>query len=242
MKVFFNLTGRFGNLLGQYMYVRAYCERGGHTLCLPPWVGEKIFDMPLADRTPAGRCDEVLPEAMHQNQDSIIYTRKQAREWLRIRPEVLERLSPVGRDRRPVLLDVRQGSDYLGAGLVSLGQECYSDAAASYGYSPDDCEWELDTSPTRLGGFEGDVTASGLNTTWVSLPAFYRMVTAKVHFRANSTFSFWAATLGYAKVYAPVIRGMTGGQTNQYCENWVEGNWPVCADNVPNTDMRIPDE
>lgn len=239
MTCFFNLVGRFGNLLFIYAHARAYCERNGYDLCLPPWVGERVFNIPLAVR-PNGKPDMVMPEDMHQNQESLIYTRKQVRDWFQIKPEVLEMLKPVLENRKPVLLDVRLGQDLIGAGLVSLNCDCYLRAAERVGYDIlRDCEWELDTFPTRLGSFQGDVTASGLNTTWVSLPAFYKMMTAQVHFRANSTFSWWAATLGNAKVYAPVIRGMKGGVNGQFCSNFVHGNWPVMADNFPNTDLHL---
>jgi len=241
MTCFFHLVGRFGNLLFIYAHARAYCEREGLDLCLPPWIGEMIFDIPLAVRPSGNRkADKVMPEEMHQNQDALIYTCKQVREWFKIRPTVLEQLQPILKDRKPVLLDVRMGDDLVGAGMVSLGRQCYLDAAIRAGYPGHDCEWEIDTSPTRLfTHFAGDVNASGLNTTWVSLPAFYRMMTAQVHFRANSTFSWWAATLGDAKVYSPVIRGMQGGVPNQYCANFVEGNWPVMADTHPNTDLHL---
>ena len=227
MKFFMHLSGRLGNLLFQYAYARAFCEREGHTLCIPPWVGEKIFDIPHADRTPAIQCDKVEIDCMHQDQASLIYTRSQLKQWLRIRPEVLEQLHPITQNRKTVLLDVRRGHDFIGAGLVSLGLPCYVEAAAQRGYGPEDCEWEIDTASTRLPYFQGDVTAAGLGTTWVSLPAFYRMMTAKVHFRSNSTFSWWAATLGNAEVYSPVIRGMTGGVPDQHCTTWVQGNWPT---------------
>lgn len=240
MTCFFHLIGRFGNLLFIYAHARAYCERNGYDLCLPPWVGESIFDIPLANRTPANRCDKVMPEDTHQRQESLIYTRRQVKEWLRIKPGLEVLMSPVAHNRKLVLLDLRAGADFVGAGLVSLGKQCYLDAAMQYHYLADDCEWEIDTQPTRMPQFAGDVTASGLNTTWVSLPAFYRMMTAKVHFRANSTFSWWAATLGNSKVYAPIIRGVRGGQPNAYAE-FAEGNWPVLADNAPNTDLHLPE-
>lgn len=239
MKIFYNLIGRFGNLLFQYCYARAYCEQNGHTLCIPPWIGERIFEIPCADRTPAHQCDKVVEDTC-QRQECLIYTRQQVKEWLRIKPSVLEMLKPVLNNRKPVLLDQRAGSDYLGAGLVGLGAQCYLDAAKDRGYHFEECEWEIDTMPTRLPCFTGDVTAAGLGTTWVSLPAFYRMMTAQVHFRANSTFSWWAATLGNAKVFAPVIRGVRGGVPNAHAE-FVEGNWPVMADNSPNTDLHLPE-
>ena len=241
MTCFFNLIGRFGNLLFIYAHARAYCERNGYELCIPPWVGESIFSIPHANRTPADRCDRVMPEDTHQRQDSLIYTRKEVRQWLQIRPEILEQLRPVLKDRKPILLDHRRGDDYIGAGLVSLGALCYVDAVVEKGYRMEDCEWEIDTAPTRLPYFTGDVTASGLNTTWVSLPAFYRMMTAQVHFRANSTFSWWAATLGSAKIYAPLLLGIRGGVPDSYAP-FVEGNWPVMANNFPNTNLHLREQ
>lgn len=240
MTCFFNLIGRLGNLLFIYAHARAYCEHNGYDLCLPPWIGEVIFNIPPAVR-PTGKPDIIMPEDTHQRQESLIYTRKQVKQWLQPRPDVLELLQAINVNRKPVLLDVRRGQDFIGAGLVSLGTKCYVDAATKYGYKQDDWEWEIDTSPTRLDCFKGDVTASGLNTTWISLPAFYRMMTAKVHFRANSTFSWWAATLGNAKIYAPVIKGVRGGVPDAYAE-FIEGNWPVMADNHPNTDLHLKDE
>jgi len=239
MKYFCNLIGRWGNLLFQYCHARAFCEQNGYTLCIPPWVGEQVFDIPHADRTPAHQCNMTVEDTC-QRQECLIYTRRQVKEWLRIKPSVLEMLRPVLDNRKPVLLDWRHGDDYIGAGLVSLGPKCYSDAMKSKGYTVEDCEWEIDTSPTRLPAFQGDVTAAGLGTTWVSLPAFYRMMTAQVHFRANSTFSFWAATLGNATIYAPVIKGIKGGKPDAYAP-FVEGNWPVMANNAPNTDLHLPE-
>lgn len=241
MTCYLPLIGRFGNILFQWAYLRAYCEQNGYEMCLEPNVVEQVFDVPAAVRPRKGTpADVVLAEDTRQRQECLIYTRKQVREWLRIKPSVLEMLKPA-RQGVPILLDQRAGNDYIGAGLVSLGTQCYLDALIKHGYLNHEFEWEIDTNPTRLPQFTGDVTAAGLGTTWVSLPAFYRMMTAQVHFRANSTFSWWAATLGNAKVYAPVIRGVRGGVPNAYA-HFVEGNWPVMADNAPNTDLHLKEE
>ena len=128
-----------------------------------------------------------------------------------------------------------------GEDFVQLSRECYSRAAARFGFDPSRAAWEINNPGTRLLTFTGDVLAAGLGTTWVSLPAFYRLMTARVHFRAVSTFSWWAATLGNARVFSPVIRGMARNVVHDDCE-FVEGNWPIMSDNAPNTDLNLKEE
>lgn len=235
--LFFPMLGRLGNNLFIYAHARAWAEQNGYELCVPPWVGEKIFAIPEAIRPDKHKPDLIWPERMYQDQASLIYTRKQVKEWFQIKPELLDKLSVI--PKPDLLCDLRQGQDYLDAGLVCLSKKCYWDAVASAGYDPGAIEWELDTSPTRLPFFTGDVNSCGLGTSWVSLPAFYRMMSAKVHFRANSTFSWWASTLGNARVFAPIIKGMKGGMPEQYCNNWTIGNWPVMADCPQNSDLHL---
>jgi hypothetical protein len=180
-----------------------------------------------------------MAEQTYQNQDSLIYTREQVRSWFQIRDDVLENLKPVLKNRKLVTLNIRKASDYIGAGLVMISEDSYYQAAKKEGYENGEFEFETDLEPTRLPQFTGDISASGLCTSWVALPSFYKLMTANVLFRANSTFSWWAATLGNAKVFSPIIRGMRGGVPNQTCEKFVEGNWPVMADVHPNTDLHL---
>jgi hypothetical protein len=70
------------------------------------------------------------------------------------------------------------------------------------------------------------------------LPDWYRLLKAPILFRGNSTFSWWAATLGYhERVFAPVVEFRAGGQEHD-CD-FVEGNWPRFASLDFVTDMRI---
>jgi hypothetical protein len=238
--LFTPLIGRFGNLLFIFAHARAWAEQNGYELCLPPWVGEKIFTIPEAVRPDRYKPDLVWPENMRQNQESLIYTRKQVREWFTIRPELSRLMSSTRPD--VVTLNVRRGDDYRSAGLVMISPESYVTAAVRAGYDPSDCILETDTNPTRHPYFTGNIDASGLGTTWVALPSFYRLMTAPVLFRANSTFSWWAATLGHGKVFSPIIRGLQGGTPNTQCEIFVAGNWPVMADNPPNSDLHLKEE
>jgi hypothetical protein len=229
------LIGRFGNLLFIYAYARAWAEREGYDLCLHPWIGEKVFQLPEAVRPNNFKADLVWPERMYQDQGSLIYSRRQAREWFQFKPDILAALEPAR--ARGLVLNVRQADDYRAAGLVTLSAKCYEDAATQRGYT----HWELETdlAPTRLPGFDGDISAGGLGVTPVAMPSFFKLMTAPVLFRANSTFSWWAATLGTGKVFAPIITGCKGGVKDEYCAHFVEGNWPVMANNLPNTNLYL---
>ena len=231
------LVGRLGNLLFIYSFARAWAEQNGYELALPPWLGEQVFEIPQAVRPDRYRVDKVFPEETHQNQESLIYTRAQVRQWFQFKPQVLERLKPV--QSPGVLLNVRGARDYLDAGLVCISRESYLDACQNHLGSLDGIGWETDTEPTRLPDFTGNPSACGLGTAPVSIPSFYRLMQAPVLFRANSTFSWWAATLSRGRVFSPVIKGIKGGVPQARCNEFVEGNWPVMCDNSPNTDLHL---
>ncbi len=235
---YFPLLGRFGNLLFIYAHARAWCEQNGYELCMDRWIGEKIFQIPEAKRN--HNADVVFPERMYQHQKDLIYTRKQVREWFTFKPEILDRLRRIV--QTAVLLNVRQHDDYRAAGLVTLSRQCYADACVRFGYDDKIAEYETDVNPTRMDDFPGDLSASGLGVTMAGLPSFYRLMTAPILFRANSTFSWWAATLGNGKVYSPIIKGLQGGVKDVYCPNFVEGNWPVMADCPENSDLHLRNE
>lgn len=235
---YFPLIGRTGNLLFIYAHARAWCEQNDYELCLDKWVGEEIFDIPKAVR-PGQWTNKRFPEHYYQDQASLIYTRKQVREWFKFKPEIEERLQAV--PKADVLLNVREGDDYRGAGLVVISRQSYRNACVEMGYNDEVAQWETDLHPTRLPGFDGDISASGLGTTMVALPSFYRLMTAKVLFRANSTFSWWAATLGHGKVYSPIITDLEGGVDCCDCSKWVPGNWPQMTTSPINTDLHLPE-
>lgn len=231
------LTGRLGNLLFQYSHARAWCQQNRYDLCLPPWVGEKVFDIPEAVRPKRFKPDMVWPENMRQNQESLIYTRRQVRDWFRFKPWVLDRLKSIKVPQ--ILLNVRHNQDYRDAGLVTLSTECYVKACERFGFNVSLAEFETDSKPTRHPSFSGDPNGSGLGTSWVCIPSFYRLMSAPVLFRANSTFSWWAATLGNGRVFAPVIRGIRGGLPNAQCDTFVEGNWPAMTESPSNSDLYL---
>lgn len=242
---YFPLTGRLGNLMFQYAYARTWCEQNGYELCTDPWIGEKIFTIPEANRN-SNLADIVFPENYRQRQEDLIYTRKQVREWFTFKPEILERLNIRHEREDKVILNLRQGMDYTTSDLVTISAKSYWDAFRKHGldsqYGPHEVGVESDLYPTQARDFPGDVWASGGSTTMVALPSFYRLMTAKVLFRANSTFSWWAATLGNGRVFSPVITGLETGKRFVACDDFVEGNWPQMTKEPVNTDLHLKDE
>lgn len=203
-------------------------EKNGWTLCTPPWVGEEIFDIPLADRSPKQDCG-VHVDTYCQNQESMIYTRKQVRKWLKIRPAWLQMLAS-WLHPSDVAAHLRIG-DYGDLGYVVVSQDSYRNTCLKHDLPWPD--WISEEAPAKIGGLPDHLSF---------LPDFYRLMRAPVILRANSSFSWWAATLGEGRVFSPIIDGKEGGK-EQFCE-FVEGNWPKLA-NIDNiTDMRLfhPDE
>ncbi len=228
--------GRFGNQCMSYLYARAHAERNGAMLCTDHWVGQRIFQLddppvpvgyPRRDENTL-RDDEVNCEirTYAQQQKCMIWTREQARRWFRLRPEVKAKL-----DALPFISDrmahVRRG-DMMDYGYPVPSVRSYLDAALKFHVSGLYFVSEEDANVRASTGFEGDLAM---------LPDFYRLMSAKVLFRANSTFSFVAAVLSHARVFSPVIDGLHGGKEHD-CE-WVEGNWPRLANLEFTTDLRV---
>lgn len=230
------LTGRLGNLLFQFAHLRAYAEQNGYEICLPPWIGERVFTIPEAVRPDKYKPDFDLGENLRQHQDDLIYTRKQVREWFTFKPEVLGRL--VWATNSSPVLNVREGKDYVGAKMVCISAKSYKDAFVQR-FGNRQFQWEKDSNPTRDPYFIGDPWASGLNTTEVCLPSFYRLMTAPILFRANSTFAYWASVLGNGRTFSPVVDGMKTGVPEQYCDTFVEGNWPKMTEREGFSDLHL---
>lgn len=237
--------GRMGNLLFQYAWLRAWADQNGYELCLPPWIGERVFAVPEAVRPDKYKPDKVFGEDYCQRQECLIYTRKQVKEWFKFKDDVLEKLAAVSITQHVigidlVLLNIRAALDYIAADMVCISLKSYIDAMKKvFGDGEYEYDLELDTHATRLPNFIGDPSASGLGTTEVCLPSFYRLMTAPILFRANSSFSWWSATLSDGRVFSPFIEGMKEGVPNQHCDNWIEGNWPRMSLKDGFTDLHL---
>lgn len=223
-----HLIGRFGNQMFQYAYARAWAEREGRELRTNMWMGQRVFEIEDGPLEPGM---EMLPQHYRQDQESIdLYSRKQAREWFAWRAEVEEELAEAIQQDR-VLSHLRRG-DYMACGYPVITKAAVLAAVDRSGVFWRRVAFVCEENPTVVDGFTGTLSF---------VPDFYRLAHARVLFRANSSFSWWAATLGDGQVYAPVINGLKGGVEHDEV-TFVEGNWPKLADLPGITDLRLRDE
>lgn len=229
--------GRFGNQLFQYCAAKAIARSRGAELQVPStWIGRLIFDISdppiVAPFAPTPGCDPRLDEigadadlwGYFQNPEYYaLYSRSDAREWLRLKPQWRH----LGREVK-CAAHFRSYKGYESHYCV-VAQESYEDAARAYGLP--DFEMVSDVRPARMPGLNDEI---GFLHDWLTL------CKADVLMRGNSTFSIWAAWLGAAKiVYAPVVDALVGGP---HRVEFREGNhWPIMdfARNCPGELGRV---
>lgn len=226
------MIGRWGNTLFQFCFAKAYCELYECELRTDPWVGEKIFNINNAriqepfqeyhselDYVPGKANFEF--RGYFQSQKSLIYTRKQVQEWLTWNPKVVELLDLYGWDDK-ALCHLRRG-DYFGYGYPVVSLRSYNEAVVTFGLP--DATHISEEQPTR--GFGPSFLAD-----------FWRLSNTPIMLRANSSFSWWAATLAKnQRTFAPVIEGLEGGKEHDV--EFVEGNWPRFANLDFVTDLHL---
>lgn len=218
--------GGFGNQCVQYLFARGYAESVGADFICPKWIGEEVFE--LCDRKPMAHTNilthrseldyepgetNIVFDAYAQNERAMTYTREQARKWLNpyhLNPrftngELDQWLRP-----RAVVAHRRVG-DYAGYGYPIVSAKSYADAAAEFGIGGN-IEFVTEEAP-RI--------SKTLPSHLAFVPDFLVLLRASVLFRGNSTFSWLAATLGYGKVYSPVIDDLPAGEHDV---RFVEGN------------------
>jgi hypothetical protein len=223
--------GRFGNQMFRYAFTRALAEQNGWGLRTEPWVGEKIFTLDGSphDR-PKGNEYAVIDE-YRQAQKDLIYSRADCRRWFKLKPEIEDRIMNYAyalRRSEFVLCHFRDG-DYKSAGYPVVSRLAHERAVAASGYDPAKILWVDERQPfndpyfDQIGSF---------------VPDFLRMTIAPVLFRANSSFSYWAAVLGTGRVFSPIITGFRGGEEHDTIP-YVEGNWPRLAELEFVTDLHL---
>jgi hypothetical protein len=188
--------GRFGNQLFQYAYARAYAESIGAELHTPDWIGRTLFkDINEPIMQALGDVDLV---GYFQGQEHLsLLSRAKVKEWFTFK-EPLE--VPI----HDLVFHKRRG-DYLNClsfwGIVS--DKSYENAAKELGLN-----------------LESAVVLDDSNGDDLLLFDFFTMMKCKTLFRANSTFSWWAATLGNCRVYSPKV----GNKVGWIDVPFVEGN------------------
>jgi hypothetical protein len=204
----------------------------------PVWFGQTFFDiddppvsrplprMPL-DCLPWGQANIDL-FGYFQFQEAVAnLSVTELRRWYSFKPEwaaYFQRARPYY-----IAAALRRG-DYLQMSDVFaiISEDSYLIACERYG---------LDSNALIFVGEELRTDNPPLDNQGLGfLTDFLTVMNADVVLRANSTFSWWAALLGGAKVYSPLVEHLTGYQTVEY----VEGNWPRMCDSV-NTRTRITD-
>lgn len=151
----------------------------------------------------------------------------------------MQGLYDVAHLRRDDISDVEFNRNNIqGYSVVSM--ESYRQAFKNFGYSEDSIQWVSDDYTGKwhvgrkmryIGGWEYPIGSEYLHPIifdW--LDDFLQMYFARTIFRANSSFSWWAATLSpTAKVFSPVIDkchiyGVDGME--EITVDFVEGNHP----------------
>jgi hypothetical protein len=237
------LHDRFGNTCFQYANARAYAERHGCELHTTPWVGDKIFDL---DSKPLTDGDANLPKRADLdirqwdgetnieitgwclNQDSLIYSRADLRRWLKFKPEVMAAMDKV--PRVPIACHLRHG-DFLGLeGFVAISRASYVRAVQQAHLDPKDITWVSEETAHHVP--ELDEAGIGF------MADFAVMMWADVLFRANSSYSWWASSLGLNRAtFSPDLAGIATGQAVPQEVPFVAGNHcaisrfhPNCSD------------
>ena len=151
----------------------------------------------------------------------------------------LQGLYDVAHLRRDDITDVEYNRSHP-QGYSIVSKDSYARAFRKFGYAEDEIEWVSDDytgkwhvgRPARGRGGWGYPTGSeylpGLVFDW--LHDFLKLYFARTIFRANSSFSWWAATLSpTARVFSPVVdkRHVYGVDGMEEIDvEFVEGNHP----------------
>ncbi len=245
----------FGNRMSQYAFARAYAELHGCELQTTPWMGSHVFDIndpPITKELPTvtmesfetwdGRTDINLV-GWGQHQKNLIYTRNQVREWFRFRPEILDALKNV--PSYEVVAHLRWGDFVWCPGFVAITKESYLRACTQYGVDATKLRFISEEEPIVVPELEtGDHHTRGTDpriTNLGFLPDFYAMMQAQILFRACSTFSFWAATLGNARrVFSPDLSGINYIDPGYREVPFVEGNhMPITMDTSCHSQLHL---
>lgn len=221
-------VGRWGNQLFEYAFARGYAEKLGLELHTPQWIGQTVFEIddPLPEGEMPPRAEVESEKWMGEGnieirgycmrQQSLIYRREDVRRWFKIRPEIQAILDAI--HIYDTVAHLRHG-DFLGLdGFVAVSRESFYTACRKFGINSDRLVFVSEETALRLPELE--LKSVGF------FPDFYRLMKASILLRSNSSFSWWAATLGHAeRIFSPDLTGVSGG-SEPVDAPFVEGNWP----------------
>ena len=214
--------GQVGNALFQYCFARAFAEQHVAALETSYWVRQRLFldmDEPRPScKLPRTMMDDIPSSAgvdLHgyfQNEEALsFYSVKQAKEWLRFK-ETWAREFPK-KFPHYIAIHLRHG-DYVSR---YLHQFCVPRPNSTM-YFAKALQKTVGDLPIVIVSEE---TSQDYDDPELSfLPDFFTLMQADYLIRANSSFSWWAGTLGNGKVYSPVVGDRVGWHDVQY----VEGN------------------
>lgn len=247
-----NLTGigRAGNQLFLYCFAKGYAHAMGCDLHVPDWWGRKVFvnaneplcgkELPQTEneafsKKPLGyffgqRDIDVNVFAQHQCYVDY-FTRRQAREWLKIKPE-FDNDTPALTKAGYSAAHLRHG-DYLTEPWI-IKNYCQI-SELSYLKAIQQFKVPEPVLFVHEGWRKQPLGTHGLD--WWS--DFLLLKNAKHLLRANSTFSWWASVLGNGTTYAPLVGALAGPNDVIF----TEGNWPCTAGKFKNqSDLRLREE
>lgn len=241
---------RWGNALFLYAFARGYAEANNCELQVPPWIGSEVFqlnDPPVTARGLPERTEFTLRpgetnitlSCFAQSQRALdYYTRHQVKQWFTFRPEILSALETV--PIFEVCAHIRHGDFLLYPAFLPISEVSYLRAHDQFGIKglmhivsqefPARC-------PALAAVHFRHPNPDGGPGKW--LADFWTLMQARVLFRANSSFSWWAAALAsdMQRVFSPVLDNVRPARIVQ-CD-FVEGNHPKIAAFPHCTDLNL---
>lgn len=244
------LQGRAGNQILQWLFCRALASFTGAELRCSPWVGDRIFqidsvpyvgpELPRFNEhrmiqwsmLPGTHRHDVEFRGYAQMQSCMIYRKFQVKEWLRFRPEILDRLlaNHYNFQGDSIVAHHRKG-DMIGYSYPVVSRMSFRRAA--WHFFGEDC-------PISYVSEEEPGPHEGLPDDLSFLPDLYRLMRAPTLMRANSSFSFVAGLLSDGIVLSPRIDGLKGGVEHDGVR-FEAGNHCRLADFDFCTDLRVMD-
>lgn len=235
-----HFLGRFGNTLFEYAFARAFAERNALELHTDPWIGQQIFEindppcrgeLPRKDEYDIKDGDRDISYRSYSQQQKCIdlYSREDCRRWFTLKPDIA-RWASHHCDSDYVAHHRKGDYHWSGSGYPVVSKQAFFAAKQKYTPECPELRFVSEEEPRTDPRFNGDLSF---------VPDFLTLMHAKkALFRANSSFSWWAAVLGTARIFSPICSHLQGGLEYDVVE-FTEGNWPRLAAFPFTTDLFL---